>query len=173
MKPIQSILFLILALNLLGGSSLWFGYTIMRGAKIEEADLRKQLITENQTSDQLAGLRRVLTSTKEDRNELSQFLYTTSDEDQIKFISSIEKMGTSTSGAIVDTTLLELSKTKSPVLRGEFTISGTWRQLFHLLRLVEEAPSRIVVNRFEARNGTNDTWSGVIKIELISLRDAI
>jgi hypothetical protein len=168
MKTLHSILFVLLAVNILCAVGLWFAYGMMSDAKTKEVKLREQLFAESQKNDQLIGLESALRATKKDREELAQFLYSTSDEDQIKFISRIEQMGTSSSGAIVETTQLELTKTKPPVLRGEFGLKGTWGQLFHVLRLVEESPARTTVNRFEVR-GMKDAWFGVMKIELVSL----
>ena len=171
MKTIRSTLFLLLALNIIGVAGLWFGFVMMRDTKSKEASLREELLTENQKSEQTDKSKRVLLNTKKDREELSQFLYGTSDEDQIKFISDIEYMGTSTSGALVETLQLELTKTKPPVLRGEFTIKGTWGQLYHVLRLIEELPSRVNITRFEAKSGSGDQWLGAVKIDLVSLKE--
>ncbi len=171
MKSLRSVLVLLFALNILGGVGLWFAYNMMSDAKVLETEMRGQLLAESQKNDQLVKLKRTLSAAQKDREELESFLYSTSDEDQIEFISSIEQMGTSSSGALVEATQLELTKVPPPVLRGDFAVRGTWGELFHVLRLIEESPSRINVNRFEVKAGTQSDWVGVIKIELVSIRD--
>ena len=69
------------------------------------------------------------------------------------------------------TTALELTGAK---LHGEFAISGTWDQLFYLLRLVELLPTRVVINRFEIRSAsdnknTSDHFSGTLSLDFVSL----
>lgn len=169
MNSVRTMLLILLALNIAGGTGLWYVRTMVLSAKVQEAKLQNELYAEKQRNQQLSGLKRALLSTKDDKTELEHYMYGTSDDDQIKFISAIEKMGTSTSGAVVETTVLSLAKTKPPLLRGEFTLNGTWPQLYHVLRMIEESPTRIDVTHFDARSGGGDMWSGLIKIELISL----
>lgn len=170
MKTTQSILYILLTLNILLSVGLWFGYTTMRDTKESERVLRTQIAEENQKSEQLSSLNRIASVTKKEKEELEQFLYAPSDEDQIRFISTIEQMGTSTSGATVETLLLELTKLNPPTLRGDFSIKGTWSQAFHVLRLVEELPSRVVVNRFDMKGVGREDWSGTMKVELLGIK---
>jgi Tfp pilus assembly protein PilO len=173
MKITQSIPYILLVLVLLGGVGLWFAYDTMRDAKNEETKLRTQLAEEYKKTDQLSSLKRITATTKKEKEELEQFLYSTNDEDQIRFISTIEQMGTSTSGAVIETTILELTKGTPATLRGEFTIKGKWSELFHVLRMIEELPTKVVVNRFDIKEGTQDSWSGSVKVELLGIKTTL
>ena len=172
MTTTRNILLLLLAFNILGGAGLWYGYNEVHSAKLKETTLREELVEERGKSNQIDQAERVLLATKVDREELAQYLYSTSDEDQIKFISMIEQMGTSTSGAVIETKTLELTKAKPPTLRATFTVKGTWQQVFHILRLIEESPSRISINRFDVRDTKGGDWSGDLHLELLSLKEA-
>jgi hypothetical protein len=62
-------------------------------------------------------------------------------------------------------------------VHGEFTITGSWTQLYHVLRLVEELPTRVVINQFNVRRtdmlggaGNVESWSGSLSLDLTSLK---
>ena len=169
MKSLRTVLIALFVLDLFGVAGLWYGSIALQGEKQREISLRQDVLVQEEEGKKMLGLKRVLQSTAQERNSLSKFLFRSTDEDQIKFISSIERLGTSTSGAIVETSNLDSSK--SGVLSGDFSVKGSWPQLFHVLRLVEEYPARIVVTRMEAKQ-TDETWIGSLKIDLLSIKSA-
>lgn len=171
MKPIHIILLMLFALDVLGIGGLWYGSTIMRTEKDREITIRQDLLNEEQGTKKILGQQRLLQSTEAERQALSEFLFKPTDEDQIKFISSIERLGTSTSGAVVETVSLDIAKTN--ILSGEFSIKGTWPQIYHTLRLIEEFPARIVVTKMDAKEGSSGMWNGSVRIELLSIKGAI
>ncbi len=170
MKSLRTILILMFLIDLLGLGGLWYGYTVMQSEKSKEIELRKELLVQEQEGKLTSAQKRMLTSTKLDRELLSQFIFEPSDEDQIDFISRIERLGTSTTKATVETVSLEIGKTN--ILSGEFSIKGTWPQVYHTLRLLEEFPARVVITRFDAREAGSGMWTSSVKLDLLSMKGA-
>lgn len=153
------------------GGLLWWGYTLMHDKKTEEVTLRNELLEESQKGNKMKTQKRTLALVANDYKELVTFLYEPSEESQIKFISEIEQLGTTTTGALVETKSLNLVTTgTSPSFHGEFSVSGTWSQVHHVLRLIEEFPSRIIIERFDVQKTGGDAWSGAFSLDLTSLR---
>jgi hypothetical protein len=176
MSRILNILIVLLALNLLGAAGLWYGYGGMQAKKNEQAELRQQIANERQKNLQLSDLRTMITAAEKDRVLLGKYFLDSTDEGQIKFLSQIERLGLSTTGAMLEVQSLNLSSGAAPVLRGDFSFTGSWGEVFHVLRILEEFPARLVVNRFNAtRSGAvaasgGDAWGGSISIEVMSLK---
>lgn len=153
------------------GGLLWWSYTLMHDKKAEEVTLRSELLEESQKGNKMKAQKRTLALVANDHKELVTFLYESSEESQIKFISEIEQLGTTTTGALIETKTLNLVTTgESPSFYGEFSVSGTWSQVHHVLRLLEEFPSRIVIERFDVQKTGGDAWSGAFSLDLTSLR---
>ena len=172
MSRILQFVIVLVVLNISGAGILWYGYTNMQDNKAKEADLRSQLAEENKKGEKLNSLKETLQLAEKDKEALEKYLFDPSEESQIKLISQMEQFGSSTTGALVNTTSLELSGSK---LHGEFAISGTWNQLYYFLRLVEVFPTHIVINRFEVRNAndsknTYDHFTGTLSLDFVSLR---
>ncbi len=170
MKSLHTIFFTLLAIDLIGIGALWYGSIALQEEKQNEVVLRQELLGEELENDKAVALKRVLTSTEADRRALSQFIFQPSDEDQIKFITLIEHLGTSTTGAVVET--ISLNSSKPGVFSGDFSLKGTWPQIFHVIRLIEEFPARIVITKIDVKEEQNGQWAGVIKIDLLSLRSS-
>ncbi len=172
MSRILQFLIILVVLNIAGAGILWYGYTNMQDNKTKEGVLRSQIAEENKKGEKMNSLKETLRLAEQDKELLEKYLLDSSEESQIKLISQMEQIGSSTTGALVTTTSLELSGSK---LHGEFQVSGKWSQLYHLLRLVELFPTRVVINRFEIRGSndnknTNDHFSGTLSLDFVSLR---
>ena len=158
MKRILHILMILLALDAFMAAGLWWGYTVIQSKKDEGSELRKELLLQDQKGRNLIALERT-------------FLYDPSDESQIDFVSRMEQLGSSTTGARIETVSLDLSTDAQPSLRGSFSMSGTWGQMYHFLRLLEEFPSHLTISRFEVKgSGAGGVWSGTAAIVLDSLK---
>lgn len=164
-------------ISVLGMAGLWYGSATMQEKKDAEKQLRADLLDEGQKWKKLAVLRRSLILAEGNRRDFEKYFYDSSEESQIAFVSKIEQLGTSTTGAIVETRSLDLVQ-KPLSFRGVFTITGSWHQLYHVLRLVEEYPGRIIIDRFNVKEGTPDKdhkeplWIGTLQVELISIKAA-
>lgn len=173
MKRTLHILIVLLALDAFMAGGLWWGYTLMQGKKDEGTELRRELLLQDQKGRSLLALKRTLATVEKDHAEMSTFLYDPSDESQIDLVSRMERLGLSTTGAKIETASLDLSADAQPRLRGTFTMSGTWVQLYHFLRLLEEFPSHLTVSRFEVKGSSSDgIWTGTAAIVLDSLKRA-
>ncbi len=176
MSRTTQIIIALLIVDMLGASLLWYGYTGMQDKKTEEYGLQKDLSEESNKNQKMILLRSSLDAAEPDRKILEQYLFDSSDENLIKFISQMEQLGLKTTGALVETRSLDRSGAS---VHGEFVITGSWSQLFHFLRLVEEIPTRVVVNRFDIRRTDTpgspgkesvESWGGSISIDITSLR---
>lgn len=175
MSRITQIIIVFLLLDVLGAGLLWYGYTGMQGKKTEESQLHKELDDENKKGQKIIALRNSLDLAEPDRKTLKQYLFDSSDENLIKFISQMEQLGVMTTGAVVETRSLDRNGT---VVHGEFGLTGSWSQLFHMLRLVEEIPTHVVINRFDLRRmdisvqgkENAESWSGSLSLDITSLR---
>jgi hypothetical protein len=169
-------LIIFLLADSIGAGLLWYGYAGMQSKKTVESGLRKDLAKEDEKGQKIVALRRSIELAEPDRKALEQYLFDPSDENLIKFISQMEQLGITTTGAVVETRSLDRSGAK---VHGEFTITGSWTQLYHFLRLVEELPTRVVINQFNVRRtdvlggagkDTAESWSGSLSLDLASLK---
>lgn len=174
MPRITKIIIIFLLVDIVGAGLLWYGYTGMQDKKTEESGIRKDIAQEVEKGQKMIALRHSIDLAEPDRIALEQYLFDPSDESLIKFISQMEQLGITTTGALVETRSLDRSGAK---VHGEFTITGSWSQLYHLLRIVEEIPTRVAINQFNIRradvsNGTGsiESWSGSLSIDLVSLK---
>lgn len=179
MKKTLNILIVLALLDLIGGGLFWYGYTKIGDIKQSETDIRAQLAEEKQKGQKLEALRNTLASAAKDREQLERYLVDPSDENQIQLIARVEHLGTSTTGAEVTTTSFDFQTTsKPPVLHGEFTVKGTWNRLFRFLRLMEEFPSRLVINRYDIRlvpsaaevKPSQEEWAGTLSLDFAGLK---
>lgn len=172
-RIIITIIVLILADTLTAGL-LWYGYTTMQTKKNDEAKQREELRDEGAKSEKLSALSHSIALAEDDRKLLAKYLFDPSEENQIRFISQMEALGTAT-GASVTISSLNVSGNK---VHAEFVIKGKWSDIYHTLRLVEELPTRTEVNRFSATRGggggqeSSDEWTGNLSLDIISLRPA-
>jgi len=169
MIPIRAIFLALLALDLAGVGALWYGSVAIQKMKNEEVVLMQELLSEDQEKQRAVGLRKVLASTEANRKVLAQYIFKPTDEDQIRFITNIEQFGTSTSGAVIET--VGLNSAKPGILSGDFSIKGSWAQVYHAIRLIEEFPARVVITKIETREDGSGQWSGTIKLDLLSLQN--
>lgn len=180
MKKTLNILIVLALLDLVGGGLFWYGYTKMVDIKQSETDLRAQLAEEKQKGQKLDALRNTLASAAKDREQLERYLVDPSDENQIQLIARIEHLGTSTTGVEVTTTSFDFQSTaKPPVLHGEFSVNGSWDKLYRFLRLMEEFPGRLVINRYDIHivpsvtpevSGNQENWAGGISVDFAGLK---
>lgn len=172
MSRIIITIIILLVIDICAAGLLWFGFTTMQEKKSDEAKHREEIFEEGQKGQRLTALSRSIELAEADRKLLTKYLFDPREENQIRFISQIEGLRAST-GAIVTVSALSVSGNR---VRADVTLKGSWTQLFHTLRLVEELPTRMLVNRFSvSRVNTaegqenSDAWSGSLSLEIISL----
>ena len=180
MKKTLNILIVLALLNITGAALFWYGYGKMLDLKTEESDLRAQLADEKQNGKKLDALRNTLASAAKDREQLERYLIDPSDENQILLIAKVENIGTTTTGVDVVTTTFDYQPAaKPPLLHGEFTLNGSWRQVHRFLRLIEEFPARLVINRYDVHlvsstpvpgKSGQDNWGGNISVDFSGLK---
>lgn len=175
MKRLINIIIILSILDVLGVGALWFGYSTILAKQSEEAVLQRDIANERQKTEAFAAARRTAIQAEKEVGVLRKYLYGADEESQIDFVSSIEALGALTSGARIDTKSLELTTGEMPSFHGEFTVKGTWKKVYHFLRLVETFPGHVVINRFavgstERENASESAWIGGVSIDLVSLK---
>lgn len=175
MKHLTQLLLVLAVVNALGGAGLWYGFTIMKEKKDSEIQLRADIAEEGQKWKKLAVLRRTLVLAEKDRTTFSKYFSDSSEESQIKFINDVEQLGGVT-GVAVKTEAFDFSRQEPKSFHGTFSLTGSWEQLYHMLRLMEEYPGRMVINRFDAKENAptaeykNPYWVGALSVELMSIK---
>lgn len=177
MRRTLQILSVLLVLDLIGGGLLWFGYSNMQNKKTEKGDIQKELALENQKGIKLKSLQRTLALAEQDHVTLEKYLFDPSEESQITFLSLLERFGVKTTGAEVVTSTFNLTLTEPKGIHAELAISGTWKQLYHLLRIIEALPTHVVISRYTVTRenttiGGSETspWKGVLTFDIMSLK---
>src|SRR5437879_6441881 len=104
---ILQFMIVLIVLNIAGAAGLWYGYSAIEDNKAKEADLHTQLAEENQKGQKLNSLKETLRLAEADKESLEKYLFDPSEENQIKLLSQMEQLGSTTSGALVTTTSLD------------------------------------------------------------------
>ena len=170
MHATRNILVTLVIVDLLVAAGLWYGYAMMREIKERENALQAEVDTQLWQVGHRIALQKMLTAAEKEHLRIEPFLYDAKEESQIRFISDIERLGMVTTGAFVETRAFEFSPQRS--FHGEFALEGTWRELYHFLRLVEEFPARVVINKFDVREAdpASSLRDGTISLDLVSLK---
>ncbi len=175
MKKTLNIVIVLIALDIAVVGLLYWGNMIMVDKKGEETAVLQSSKEETERAAKLTDLRRTLQAAEKQRETFAKHLFDPTEENQIRFLSEMEQLGTSTSKALLETQTISLSSSPR-ALHGEFTIKGTWEQVFHTLRLIEEYPERIVISRFSVSRTsagtatTPEVWSANIVLDMINLK---
>lgn len=167
---------MLLILNAASAGGLWFGWNTIREKKQQETELRAQLLEEDMKNQRLSSLQRTLAAARTEHARILPFLFGKDEESQIKFFSAIEDLGRSTTGAVVDVGTFELVTQNPAAIRVNLTIRGTWNEVYHVLRLIEEFPARIEMTRLEIKSpdgAQTGKWSAMVAFDLVSVSDTV
>jgi hypothetical protein len=172
MKRELRILIVLVVLDLIGLGGLWFGYSTIAIKESKRTQLQSELADEKQKTSQSGSLQKTLKQAEKEHGELAKYFYDTREESQIRFVSEVEKLGTTTSGVLVEMKSFDLSGGGSPRFHSDIVLSGTWPEIYHFLRLIEVFPARVIINRFSAntKSVVDGTWSGSVSIDVVSLK---
>lgn len=166
-----TLIIVLLVLNLIGGFGLWYGYTSILDKKTEESNVRAELSDETEQSSKLKTLQRTFTLASAEEEKLLRYMFEITDEGKISFISRMEQLGASTTGATLETKSLNFINTEPKSFHGEFSLRGRWVDLYHVLRLTEEFPAKIVIKRFDARGEAGENWDGTLSLDVTGLHN--
>ncbi len=180
MKRTLSIFLILLVIDLLGSGALWYGYSSMLEIKEKESHLVDLLNQEALKGKKLNELRQTINSVGKQRDELEKFLIDPSDENQILLLNSFEQLGASTTGLAVDISRFQLEDNLKSI-HADAGLKGTWAQMFYFLRLIEEYPSRVTINKFDTsinrstalepgKPAMPDQWAGSISFDLVGIK---
>lgn len=179
MGKTTNILILLVLVNLTIGGGVWWTYTQINEKKVEETELSVAITEEGQKGGLLSQMRRTLDAVRPAREKLGRYVYTQDEDSQIRFVTEIENLGVERTGVNIETRSFDVSGTKEKVFRAELSVRGSWAEIFHLLRLLEEFPGRVSITRVDVRGGGRDAasqggeWTGSITLELLSVKQGI
>lgn len=169
------VLAVLLLLSTLGATGLWFGHGYIVSMKDRERELMKDIAIETERATRLQSLKGTFDRASEEKVKLEEYFFDISEEDWLRFA---EEMGVlaRASGATTDTS----SDPPSPgatSLSATVKFSGTWDEVYRLLRLLETYPARVVLKEFsaQAEGSSRDAkrsvmWTGTLRVELLSVR---
>lgn len=176
MRKTLHILIVLLLLNAATAGGLWFGWNAIHEKKQEETRLRAELSEEDLKGQRLSSLQRTLAAARAEHARILPFLFGKDEESQIKFFSAIEGLGRSTSGAAVEVGTFELIKQDPAVIRVSLAITGSWSEVYHALRLIEEFPAHLAITRLEIKSpegAPTEKWSAAVALDLLSVSDSV
>src|SRR3989338_1747062 len=107
MKRAIHLLIILILIDLVCATGMWFGFAHLRDKKVEEISLIDQVEEETRLGQDLLSLKRTLLTTDRAQSEITKYLYDVSEEGQIKFVTQIEQLGTTT-GVMIETQSLEV-----------------------------------------------------------------
>ena len=176
MKRLFNIIIILSILGVLGIGGLWFGYSAILAKQNEETVLRRNVASEKQKAKAFAAARRTAIQAEKEVGELRKYFYDAGEESQIDFVSQVEALGALTSGARIVTKSLDLTAGETPSFHGEFSVKGSWEEMYYFLRLIETFPAHIIINRFavgstERESASVAVWTGGVSIDLVSLKN--
>ena len=118
----------------------------------------------------LRSIQTIAEDTLEERTQLDS--YFVSPDAVVDFIETIEQLAIPTGTSIETTAVEEHSELESAeahsFLRMQFTVRGSWQEIFHLLALIETLPFYIEVEKANLERELVDgveRWRGAIAIE--------
>lgn len=169
------ILAILLSLSALGAAGLWYGYEYVVSMKDRERDLAQKIAIETERAARLQSLKGTFDRASGEKSKLEQYFFDVSEEDWLRFVEEMGSLARA-SGAIVDITS-DPPPVGATSLAATIKFSGTWSEVYRLLRLIETYPARVTFREFSAQaEGTprdanrSTSWTGTIKVELLSVR---
>ncbi len=171
----SSITLLILSLLvILGGAGLWYGYGNLMAMKDHETDMKQQIAEEESRSERLSALKNAFGKTAEEKQELSEYFYLTTEDDWLRFATDMETL-TRAAGVDAKSSIGGFSP-NGGVFTDEIKFSGTWDQSYRMHRMLESFPARLIIRSFSLQTDTGSSqtpsskWQGIVSIELKSTK---
>jgi hypothetical protein len=128
---------------ILGGFT-WYAVDAVITLKNESDAARGEFQSWIRKSKQVLSLRKTLDRAAAVDSSLQQFSFTVTDENQIQFISDLERIGRVT-GAKADVRDLEVAPDFTSV-SGSLSFIGDWKSVYHALAALEVYPVKIFVS---------------------------
>jgi hypothetical protein len=158
-----------------GAGAIWFGYGYLLALKEDKIRLVKEVTQMNYRIERLKSLKSTYDRALAEQEKLNSYFLRANEEDWIRFATEMVEIAR-LSGASVETSIGELSKDAKSFTE-EFKYTGTWDEVYRLLRLAETYPARMRVISFTAglEGSARDakptgTWRGSIVVEAASVR---
>ena len=143
--------------------------------------LEKDLLVLRKNETRATSERSVLNSTEKDRALL--YKYFIDPNNIVVFIEKLESLA-SISDSRISLSSVDIDKNKKNLLKLNFSVNGSFEQVFHFLALLESLPFEINIKSFNLTKseesipnqiGKGDTggWTGNFSIELLSFINPI
>ncbi len=121
--------------------------------------------------EKIQGFERVLKDTEKDRNQLSAYFITKTNE--VTFIERIEKIGKSAGVALSVNSVSDKTK-DSGAVELNFSTSGKFSDIYRLMALIESMPYKVTLKKADIRKamvvgGAGSEWKGDFTVALESV----
>jgi hypothetical protein len=177
MKKHSSIILFVILLILVsaGMAGLWFGYGYLTSLKDEETKLKQDIAVESIRSTRLLSLKGTFDRASAEKEKIDGYFFSVTEEDWLRFAREMEKLREA-SGLGGEMTVSEFSR-DAKLFSETITFTGTFDEVYRLLKLIENYPSRIVVKSFGAKmdgqardSSASSIWTGTVSFDLTSVR---
>ncbi len=120
---------------------IWYGLTSIVELKKEENTLRGEMQSWIKRSKQTASLQNTLTEAKNVKEDMQEYYFDPTEENQIMFISDLEKIikETKSTGEVRS---LDVSPDNTKVV-GSINVYGEWNDVYHTLLALETYPIKL------------------------------
>jgi hypothetical protein len=159
---------------LLFGGVIIYGFSILADWKGQEHSLRQDLAQEDVRLKRLGILKSGFELVKQDEVQLQGYFFQDSEEDWLRFVTSMEEVARS-SGVKTVTSAPDYVSGKPFLV--DMTITGSLEQCYRFMKLLESFPARLSLSKFALQSEGNpkdmksdSKWNGSISIELESIR---
>lgn len=171
MSRTLNIFVILLVLDLAAAGVLWFEYSKLETMKAKETALRGEIADETKKAAEAANTRRMFHQAKKESEGLAKYFFDAGEESQIRFVTELETLGASTSGAEIKVRSFNYIPGSAPAFRGDLEIDGSWSDIYYYLRLIETYPARVVINRFSVSAVKNADWAGAMNLDIMGIRE--
>jgi len=150
-------------------ASAVFYMLILKSNSVET--LQAEIFTKEEETKKLMAVKRLIEDTQEDLSVLDS--YFTNGNEVVEFIEEIENIGKE-SGLALSLRSVSVEKENGNTLSIYLSVSGSWRNVYHFLNLLELFPANIRIDKVSLAKkdrGGDSNWTGDFSLSLISFSE--
>lgn len=152
---------------LLLGGAIAYGFIYLEDLKAEVTSLKQEIANEEEQTRRLNLLRSNFDLVKEDQETLERYFFANTEEDWLRFVTSVEDLG-GVAGVKSVITATDFDP-KAP-FSVTATFNGSKQAITQYIHLIDTFPAKMITKRFVLQEGQEGIWNGEIVLELLSIR---
>lgn len=161
------ILGVLIILTLAIGGCVAFGFTMMGEMRSEVSGLKQEIKNQDEQIKRMNALRASFDLVKEDQETLDRYFFSNTEEDWLRFVTSIESLG-QIAGVRAVTTATDFAINRPFSVSVTFT--GDKQGIDKYLSLIDSYPAKITTTRFLLQQNQDGSWNGELTLDLVSIR---